>query len=407
MKAYERLIRYAAFPTASNESSETCPSTPEQRVFADSLVEELNRLGLTDAHADEYGYVYASLPSNTPRSLPTIGFIAHMDVVSEVPYSNIKPRIVKDYDGGDILLNEEKQIYLKPSEYTSLHRYIGKTLIVTDGTTLLGADDKAGIAEIMTMAEYLTGHPDVEHGNIRIAFTPDEEIGRGADHFDVAGFSADYAYTADGAAFGEVEYETFNAASLEILFTGRSIHPGSAKNTMINAALAASEYLSLLPAMDRPEYTEGREGFYHVTEIEGCVEKAVLKIIIRDHSRKLFEYRKNYALRAVEEINRRYGYKIAVASLSDSYYNMKEMIMPHFEIVEHAAATVRRLGGEPISLPVRGGTDGSRLSFMGLPCPNLGTGSHNHHGCFEYAVAEEMERAVEMLIMLASAPHDD
>ena len=402
MKAYERLLGYTQYPTASDENSPTCPSTPSQLVLAKDLVEEMKGLGMADARMDENGYVYGTIPANIPDwDGITIGFIAHMDVVDVVPYTDIKPRLVKDYDGGTIVLNEEKQITMGPDEYPELANYKGKTLVVTDGTTLLGADDKAGIADILTMAEYFQTHPEVLHGTIKVGFTPDEEIGRGADLFDVPGFKADFAYTIDGGAFGEVEYETFNAASAKLTFTGKSIHPGSAKNKMKHAGRIAMEFDSLLPAQMRPEYTEGREGFFHLTDMSGTEEKASLSYILRDHDLDKLAWEKKMVQAACDFINAKYGEGTVQAEIKDSYYNMVEQLKPHWHLIDIAGEEIRALGGEPVSMPVRGGTDGSRLSYMGLPCPNLGTGGHNCHGRFEYACVEEMEQCTELLVRIA------
>ncbi len=402
MKAYERLIEYTKYPTASDEKSGTCPSTPAQTVFAEALREEMVSLGISEVTVDKNSYVYGTIPANIPEwSGEVIGFIAHMDVVDVVPWENIRPHIVTAYDGGDITLNEEKNIIMSPKDYPELSDYVGSDLVVTDGTTLLGADDKAGIADILTMAEYLLSHPEVQHGTIKIAFTPDEEIGRGADRFDVAFFGADYAYTVDGGAFGEVEYETFNAASASITVTGRSIHPGSAKNKMINAARIAAELDGLLPEAMRPEHTEGREGFFHLTDISGNEERADLHYILRDHDSEKLEEKKRILENTAYFLNRKYGENTVELRITDSYRNMAEKILPHWHLIEIAHEEVKALGGTPVSTPVRGGTDGSRLSFMGLPCPNLGTGGHNCHGRFEYAVIQEMDLSVQLLIRIA------
>lgn len=406
MKAYERLVSYAAFATASNEEKDCCPSTPGQLVFARALADELRRLGLCDVELDEHGYLFATIPASEGcEDAPVLGFIAHMDVSPEVEDRNVRPRVLR-YEGGDITLNAERGIVMSVSEFPVLNEYVGKTLVVTDGTTLLGADDKAGIAEIITAAEILLGDRTLRHGKIRIGFTPDEEIGRGADLFDVARFGAKYAYTVDGGKFGEVEYETFNAAALKVIITGKSIHPGGAKDKMINASMVALEYASMLPELERPEHTEGYQGFYHLTSMSGSVESAVLSYILRDHDAAKLEGRKDYARRAADELNRRYGEGTVRVEIKDSYRNMREMIEPEFHLIENACAAVRKLGGEPISSPVRGGTDGSRLSFMGLPCPNLGTGSHNHHGRMEFACAEAMDDCVRLIIEIAGSYAD-
>ncbi len=401
MKAYERLIKYASFPTASDENNEHCPSTPSQTEFAKALESELYELGLTEITLDENGYLFATVPATEGyENSPVIGFIAHMDVSPEVEDKNVCAHTV-EYNGGDVVLNDSLNIVMTEQEYPILKKYIGKTLVITDGTTLLGADDKAGIAEIITAAELLLADKTIPHGKIRIGFTPDEEIGRGADLFDVEKFGAKWAYTLDGAMFGEVEYETFNASSLKVEITGKSIHPGAAKDTMINASVVAHEYMALLPALERPEHTSGYEGFYHLTHMEGAVEKATLHFIIRDHDFSKMEYRCDYARRAAEELNKKYGNGTVKVEIKESYRNMKEMIVPEWHLIDNAYAAIRTLGGEPMSCPVRGGTDGSRLSFMGLPCPNLGTGSHNHHGKMEFACVEEMERCVLQVIEIA------
>ncbi|MBO4360646.1 MAG: peptidase T [Eubacteriaceae bacterium] len=404
MRAFERLIGYSAFPSASDENSESCPSTPEQLEFGRALVKEMRELGISDAVQDENGYVYGSIPA-TPgyEDSIVIGFIAHMDVVCSVPFRDIKPIIVENYDGGDVVQNEEKHIVLSPSEFPVLKKYKGKTLVVTDGTTLLGADDKAGVSEIMTMAERLIADPSVTHGKVMLAFTPDEEIGRGADRFNVPYFGADYAYTCDGAAFGEVCYETFNASSLTVTVTGKSIHPGSAKGRMINAAAVAMRYDSLLPANERPEYTEGYDGFYHMISMEGDVDSAVLRYILRDHDEKKLETREQTALKAAEYLNGIYPEGTVKAEVKKSYRNMARMILPHRELIDIAFDAITKAGGRPFTEATRGGTDGSTLSYMGLPCPNLGTGSHNHHGRSEFAVAEDMDSCVEALINIAHA----
>lgn len=401
-KAYERLIEYAAYPTGSDENCDDCPSSPEQRDLSEALVKELLEIGVAQTGIDENGYVYASIPANTDKKgIPAIGFIAHVDVVRDVEFRNVKPRVIENYNGGDILLNAGLGITMRTEDFPVLKKYTGKTLVVTDGTTLLGADDKAGVAEIMTLASHLMSDDTIKHGEIKIGFTPDEEIGRGADKFDIERFGAEYAYTVDGAAFGEVEYENFNAAAMSVTVNGVSIHPGSAKNKMVNSITVAREFDSLLPPLARPEHTEGYEGFFHPISVQGAVEKTVTRYIIRDHDSRLLEMKKEYALRAAEEINRRYGEETCVVEIEDSYKNMKEKILPHFHLIEKAYEAVRQCGGEPVSVPVRGGTDGCKLSFMGLPCPNLGTGSHNHHGRFEFACAEDMERVTDCMVKIA------
>ena len=402
MRAYERLINYTKYETASLSGSDTCPSTPSQLEFGKALVEEMKQLGIKDAAMDENGYVFGTIAANTPNwSGSVIGFISHMDVVRDVPYQNVKPRLVQNYDGGDILLNADKNIVLNPQEFDTLKKYVGCDLVVTDGTTLLGADDKAGLAEILTMAEKLQQNPEIKHGTIKIGFTPDEEIGRGADLFDVKRFGADFAYTVDGAAFGEVEYETFNAASAKVTIEGVNIHPGSAKDKMKNSMLIAMEFNSMLPKNERPEHTEKYEGFFHLNSMEGNVDRTVLDYIIRDHDLEKLEQRKTLIEQITKKLNEKYGEDTVRLEMRDQYYNMAEKIKPHWHLIETAYEAVKELGGTPCSEPVRGGTDGSRLSFMELPCPNLGTGSHNHHGKMEYACVQAMDQCVELLIKIA------
>ncbi|MEG3006926.1 MAG: peptidase T [Oscillospiraceae bacterium] len=402
MKAYERLINYTKFPTASNENCPDCPSTKSQIVFAESLVEEMKAIGISNVTLDRNGYIFGTIPSNIEKTdAPVIGFIAHMDVVADVQYKNIKANVVKNYDGKALVLNKEQNIVMNPDEFSSMKNYIGKDLLVTDGTTLLGADDKAGIAEILTFAETLCNDSSIKHGTIKIGFTPDEEIGRGADLFDVQGFGADFAYTCDGAAFGEVEYETFNASTLKVSVKGKNIHPGSAKDKMINSILVGQEFLSLLPSMSRPDKTEGYQGFFHVTSFNGTIEETTFSCLIRDHDLALLKLKEEYAKRVGEELNKKYGVGTVDVEIKEGYYNMKEKILPHFHLIDTAYEAVREIGGNPISVPIRGGTDGCRLSFMGLPCPNLGTGSHNHHGKFEYACVQEMDKVVELLVKIA------
>jgi tripeptide aminopeptidase len=402
MRAYERLINYTKYETASLSGSDTCPSTPSQLEFGKALVEEMKQLGIKDAAMDENGYVFGTIAANTPNwSGSVIGFISHMDVVRDVPYQNVKPRLVQNYDGGDILLNADKNIVLNPQEFDTLKKYVGCDLVVTDGTTLLGADDKAGLAEILTMAEKLQQNPEIKHGTIKIGFTPDEEIGRGADLFDVKRFGADFAYTVDGAAFGEVEYETFNAASAKVTIEGVNIHPGSAKDKMKNSMLIAMEFNSMLPENERPEHTEKYEGFFHLNSMEGNVDRTVLDYIIRDHDLEKLEQRKTLIEQITKKLNEKYGEDTVRLEMRDQYYNMAEKIKPHWHLIETAYEAVKELGGTPCSEPVRGGTDGSRLSFMELPCPNLGTGSHNHHGKMEYACVQAMDQCVELLIKIA------
>ena len=399
MTVIDRFLKLVSYPTTSDERSQTCPSTPQQRVLAEELVRQMQELGIQDARVDAYGYVYGTIPANCEKALPVYGLIAHMDTAPDAPGENIRARVTEAYDGGDVVLNEEKHIVLSPKEYPQMKHAIGKRLIVTDGTTLLGADDKAGVAEILSAAELLLTS-DRKHGTVKLAFTPDEEIGCGADNFDVAGFGADYAYTVDGGAIGELEYENFNAASAKIIIRGKSIHPGSAKGQMVNAALVAMELHGLLPALETPYYTDGYEGFYHLTDLQGETEQAELHYIIRDHDRAKFEDRKAVMQKVCAEIDHRYGAGTVELTLRDSYYNMKEKIEPCLFLIENAKQAMEQLGIEPKVVPIRGGTDGARLSFEGLPCPNLCTGGENFHGRFEYIPAEDMERITQLLAVM-------
>ena len=395
MTVYERFLKYVSYPTTSDENSECCPSTPGQMVLAKELCKELSELGLSDARVDENGYVYASIPANC-EGMPSIGFIAHMDTASDAPGENINAKMI-DYNGGDILLNEEKDIWLKVSDYPYVNDLAGQRIIVTDGTTLLGADDKAGVAEIMSAAERLL-NADFPHGKICIGFTPDEEIGRGADLFDVEGFGAEYAYTLDGGALGEIEYENFNAASAVVKVHGRAIHPGSAKDRMINAARICCEFDSMLSPDEIPEKTEGYEGFHHLLSIEGETEEAVSKYIIRDHSKEKFLAIKGEFEGCAAALNEKYGEGVVELILCDSYYNMKEMLLDKMYVIDRATDAMKRVGMGARSVAIRGGTDGARLSFMGLPCPNLPTGGGNYHSRFEYVSVDAMEKCVEMII---------
>ena len=390
----ERFLKYVSFDTMSDEFSETCPSSEKQKRLGEYLVKEMLDMGISDAYMDEHGYVYGTVPGD-PK-LPTIGLIAHMDTAPDCSGADIKARIV-EYHGGDVCLNEEKGIFLREKDYPSLQHHHGKHLIVTDGTTLLGADDKAGIAEILTAAEVLMTRR-VTHATLKIGFTPDEEIGRGADKFDVQGFGADYAYTADGGAIGEIEYENFNAAGAKVEFKGLNIHPGSAKDKMVNSQYIAMEYQSLLPVAQKPEYTEGYEGFIHLTDMEGEVEKSTLRYIIRDHDMEKFAQKKQIMADAAAFINKKYGEGTCCLTLRDSYFNMKQCIEPVMHIVEKAKEAMRLAGMEAKEVPIRGGTDGARLSYEGLPCPNLCTGGENYHGRFEYIPVEDMEKCVQMLV---------
>ncbi len=392
----ERFLRYVAFDTQSDEFSETCPSTDKQRLFAASLVKEMQEMGIEDAYMDENGYVYGTVPGD-PK-LPTIGLIAHMDTSPDASDENVKAKVVP-YAGGDVLLNEEKQIYLRESDYPSLKKHIGKHLVVTDGTTLLGADDKAGIAEILTAAEHLL-KTKMSHATLRIAFTPDEEIGRGADRFNVKDFGADYAYTVDGGPVGEMEYENFNAAGAKVMFHGLNIHPGAAKDKMVNSQYIAMEFQSLLPVHQRPEATCGYEGFIHLTDMTGEVEESTLRYIIRDHDMKKFIAKKTVMEKAAAYLNAKYGDGTVELSIKDSYFNMREKIEPCMEIVERAMYAMKSVGMKPRTVPIRGGTDGARLSFEGLPCPNLCTGGENYHGRFEFIPVEDMELCTQMLVQV-------
>ena len=396
MRAYERFMKYIQFDTASDERSQTTPSTDKQLVLARALVEEMQAMGLQDVRLDEYGYVYGCVPANA-ENRPVIGLIAHMDTVDCVPTVPMRARIVEHYDGGAVLL--EGGDVLDPADYPELKTRAGKDLIVTDGRTLLGADDKAGVAEIMTACEQLLAQ-NLPHGEVRIAFTPDEEIGRGADRFDVQGLGADFAYTVDGDELGGIEYENFNAASAQLTFHGRSVHPGSAKNKLVNAALLAMEFDSLLPPQERPEHTEGYEGFYHLCGVKGETELAESVYILRDHDRARFEARKATVERIAAYMNEKYGAGTVECNVQDSYYNMREVIEPRMDIIRRAEAAYRAVGVTPFEKPIRGGTDGSRLSFMGLPCPNLATGGMNYHGRFECIAVQDMDKMAEMLVAL-------
>ena len=403
----DKFLKYVTIDTQSDEDSTTSPSTEKQKDLARLLVGELKEMGASDVRMDEeYGYVYATIPSTLKeggKEVPVIGFIAHMDTSPAVSGKDVKPRIVENYDGKDIVLNQELNIILPVEENPELLEYEGKKLIVTDGTTLLGADDKAGVAEIMTMAQTLLAHPEKEHGTIRIAFTPDEEVGRGVDHFDVEGFQADYAYTVDGGALGELEYESFNAAGARLHVNGYSVHPGSAKNKMLNAILLAQGFQSLLPVFETPAATEGYEGFYHADRMTGTVESAQVDYIIRDHARELFEKKKAYFRETADFLNKKYGKEIFTVEMQDSYYNMKEKIYPeNAHLIDTAVKAMEEAGVTPLIAPIRGGTDGSRLSFMGLPCPNLCTGGMNYHGRYEYVCIESMEKCVEIILNIIS-----
>lgn len=394
----DRFLKYVSFDTKSDEDSQTCPSTDKQKILGAELVREMLEMGITDAHMDADGYIYGSIPGDP--NLPTIGLIAHMDTAPDCSGANVKTKIV-EYTGEDVCLNEEKQIFLRQAEYPGLAQHVGKHLIVTDGTTLLGADDKAGVAEIMAAAAFLLKTKRT-HAPVKIAFTPDEEIGRGADRFNVPFFAADYAYTVDGGTIGELEYENFNAAGATVEFIGRNIHPGSAKDQMVNSQYIAMEFQSLLPAAQKPEHTENYEGFIHLAGMEGEVEKSTLYYIIRDHDMEKFLHKKAVMEAAAAFLNAKYGEGTVVLTLKDSYFNMREKIEPCMFIVERAKKAMRNVGIEPITVPIRGGTDGARLSYMGLPCPNLCTGGANFHSRFEYIPVEDMEQITQLLVELVS-----
>ena len=400
MKLLDRFLSYVAQDTQSNDQTGVTPSTPQQMIFAKGLKEELIALGLEEVTLDDNGYLMATLPANTDKKVPTIGFIAHMDTAPDMSGLNVKPRIVADYDGGNITLNKEQGIVLSPSDFPELNNYQGQDLVVTDGTTLLGADDKAGIAEIVSAMAYLMEHPEIEHGKIRIAFTPDEEIGQGAHKFDVEQFGAEWAYTVDGGEVGELEYENFNAAAAKIHIQGRNVHPGYAKNKMINALLVGNQYVSMLPRWETPEHTEGYEGFYHLVDMKGSVEEASLVYIIRDHDRIRFESRKREMQHVASKINAEFG-DILTIEITDQYFNMREKVEPVMHIVELAFKAMQEAGVAPKVKPIRGGTDGSQLSYKGLPCPNIFTGGHNFHGRFEFIPVQSMEKSMMTVVKIA------
>ena len=401
-KILARFLNYIAMDTQSDPDSETIPSTKTQTLFAQQLLGELKVLGINDASVDEYGYVMAKIPANTMKKIPAIGFIAHMDTAPGMSGKNIHPVITENYDGKPIILHKEKNIILDPQLFPELLSYKGKTIIHTDGTTLLGADDKAGIAEIMTAIEYIKQHPELEHGDICIAFTPDEEIGTGIDNFDVKKFGADYAYTIDGGEIGELEYENFNAASAQIYIQGLDIHPGMAKDKMINSQLIGMEIERLLPSMDKPENTDSYKGFFLLTHFQGSIDYTVMQYIIRDHDRGLFENKRQILLDIIDKINNQYGMKLISCKMQDQYYNMREKIEEVPFVVEIAKEAMRLAGVTPKIVPIRGGTDGARLSFMGLPCPNIFAGGHNFHGKYEYVVLESMEKATQTILNVIS-----
>ena len=401
MALVERFLKYVSFDTQSSEETEVTPSTPGQMVFAKYLKEELESLGLEDITLDEHGYLFATLPANIDKPVPTIGFIAHMDTSPDMSGKDVSPRIVQNYDGSDIVLCAEENVVLSPSQFPELLDHKGEDLIVTNGKTLLGADDKAGIAEIVSAIVYLKEHPEIKHGKIRIGFNPDEEIGLGAHKFDVEKFGCDWAYTMDGGEIGELEFENFNAASAKITFKGRNVHPGYAKNKMINSIRVANRFCAMLPAHETPEHTEGYEGFYHLISFNGDVEQTTVAYIIRDHDRARFESRKKKIERFVSEINAEYGEGTATLELRDQYYNMREKIEPVMHIIDTAFAAMEAVGVKPNVKPIRGGTDGAQLSFKGLPCPNIFAGGLNFHGRYEFAPIQNMEKAMKVIGKIA------
>ncbi len=400
MELKERFLKYVAIDTQSSEESETFPSTEKQWTLLNLLVEEMKALGLTEVSIDKYGYAMGTIPASEGcGNAPVIGFLAHVDTSPDMSGENVRPRIIDNYDGSDIVLNNA--LTMRIADFPELKNFVGHTRIHTDGTTLLGADDKAGVAEIMTAAEYLLAHPEIKHGKIRIGFTPDEEIGRGVDFFDVKAFGADFAYTMDGGYEGELEYENFNAASAKIAIQGRNVHPGYAKNKMINAIEVACELNSLIPATERPQYTEGYEGFYHCVGLNGTVEQATISYIIRDHDADKFEQKKVWMWSVVDLLKKKYGEQVLTLTLKDQYYNMRKMVEPHPQVIELAKKAMTEAGVAPIVRPIRGGTDGARLSIMGLPCPNIFAGGMNFHGKFEYCSLDSMQRAMQVIVNLA------
>ncbi len=400
-KVVDRFLKYVAFDTKSNEESQTVPSTPNQLILGKELVKEMQELGLKNVSIDENGYIMGELPANIDKKVPVIGFIAHMDTSPDMSGTDVKPQIVKNYDGGDIVLNKELNVILSPVESPELKEYVGQDLITTDGTTLLGADDKAGVAEILTAMEYLIKHPEIQHGTIKIGFTPDEEVGRGADHFDVKKFAAELAYTIDGGKIGELEYESFNAAQAKVKIKGRNVHPGYAAGKMKNAVLIANDFIGRFPADEVPERTAGYDGFYHLNSMKAEVEEASLHYIIRDFERENFERRKQFVLKVIEDVNKKYGEGTVTVDLKDQYYNMKEKIDEVKYVFDIAYKAMEEVGVEPKVRPIRGGTDGSRLSYMGLPTPNIFAGGENFHGKFEYVPINSMEKAVDVIVKIA------
>lgn len=399
----KRFLKYVSFDTKSQDGVDRIPSSDGQFVLAKEIEAELKELGLSDVSLDENGYIMATLPANCEGSPPIVGFIAHMDTSPDFSGKDVKPQIVENYDGGDIVLNSAKGVVMSPDNFPKLKNYKGQTIITTDGTTLLGADNKAGIAEIITAMEFLLNNPDVKHGTIKIAFTPDEEVGRGADKFDVEKFGAKVAYTIDGSEIGELEYENFNGAGAKLTVNGTNIHPGTAKDRMVNSIHLANELNAMLPVNQRPEYTTGYEGFFHLNDFKGSVEKTEMSYIIRDHDKDKFEEKKRILEEAAQFINSKYGEGRVVLEIKDSYYNMKEKVLPHYYMVEIAKEAMEKIGVEPIIKPIRGGTDGSKLSFMGLPTPNIFTGGHNFHGKFEYIPVESMLKAVDVIVEIVKS----
>jgi len=397
----DRFVSYVTVDTESDPKSNTTPSTEKQWDLANKLVEELKAIGLSEVTIDDNAYIMATLPSNVEHDVPTIGFISHFDTSPDFSGANVNPQIIPNYDGKDIVLNKEENIVLSPDYFEDLKQYVGQTLITTDGTTLLGADDKAGICEIVSAMEYLIQHPEIKHGTIKIGFTPDEEIGRGAHKFDVKKFGADWAYTMDGSQIGELEYENFNAAGAVVTVKGKIVHPGYAKGKMVNSMYIATEFINSLPKMETPEHTEGYQGFFHLHHIKGAVEETVLEYIIRDHDRNHFEARKEMMKKIANEINSQYGMAIVEVEIKDQYFNMKEKVEPVMHIVDIAEEAMKSLDINPIIKPIRGGTDGSQLSFMGLPCPNIFAGGHNFHGRYEYVPVESMIKATEVICKIA------
>ena len=401
----DRFISYVIIDTESDSSSETTPSTKKQWDLANKLVEELKNIGLKEVTIDKNAYIMATLPSNVSHEVPTIGFISHFDTTPDFTGANVKPQIIPNYDGNDIILNVEQNIVLSPKYFKDLLQYKGQTLITTDGTTLLGADDKAGITEIVSAMEFLVKNPEIKHGKIRIGFTPDEEIGRGAHHFDVEKFGCDWAYTMDGSQVGELEYENFNAAGAKITFKGKSVHPGYAKGKMINSMLIANDFINELPIGETPQETKCYEGFFHVHHLTGSIEETVLELIIRDHSKKKFQKRKELIVKITKKINKKFakqfGEDIVITEIKDQYYNMKEKVLPVKHIVDIAEKAMKELGIKPLIKPIRGGTDGCQLSYKGLPCPNIFAGGHNFHGKYEYVPVESMQKAIDVIVKIA------